>query len=289
MPPSADRGPAGPTGTATFGERVRAALRALGPLCVGIDPSPALLDVFGLLDDADGLLSFGEACVRELDGVVAAVKPQVAFFERHGARGISAFERIVAAARGAGMLVIADAKRGDIGTSNQGYAEAWLADDSPLAVDALTASPYLGVGALTPLVEQAARAGRGVFVLARTSNPEGDRLQGARMPPGGTVAEDVVSQARAWNRGSAAGAVGVVVGATVPDTVALADLGGAVLVPGVGAQGGTASDAHQVTASAASHSVVVSVSRALSDLGPDPRRLAAAAQRWRDDLARTLS
>ncbi len=273
----------------SFYERLRRSVVTSGPLVVGIDPSPAVARAWGVASDASGLRTIARTLLSACGPFAVAIKLQVAFFERLGARGYAALESVLEDARETELLVIADAKRGDIGTSNQGYAEAWLADDSPLAVDALTASPYLGVGALTPLVEQAARAGRGVFVLARTSNPEGDRLQGARMPPGGTVAEDVVSQVRACNRGSAAGAVGVVVGATVPDTVALADLGGAVLVPGVGAQGGTASDAHQVTASAASHSVVVSVSRALSDLGPDPRRLAAAAQRWRDDLARTLS
>ncbi|MGC8498963.1 MAG: orotidine-5'-phosphate decarboxylase [Acidimicrobiales bacterium] len=273
----------------SFYERLRRSVAASGPLVVGIDPSPAVARAWGVKSDAAGLRTIARTLLSACGPFAAAIKLQVAFFERLGARGYAALESVLEDARETELLVIADAKRGDIGTSNEGYAEAWLADDSPLVVDALTASPYLGVGALTPLVERAARGGRGVFVLARTSNPEGERLQGARVLEGATVAQDVVSQVRAWNAGPAAGAAGVVVGATVPDALALADLGGAVLVPGVGAQGGTVADAHRVTASAAPDSVVVSVSRALSDFGPDPRRLAAAAQQWRDHLARTLS
>ena len=273
----------------SFYERLRRSVAASGPLVVGIDPSPAVARAWGVASDAPGLGTIARTLLSACGPFAAAIKLQVAFFERLGARGYAALESVLEVARETELMVIADAKRGDIGTSNEGYAEAWLAGDSPLVVDAVTLSPYLGVGALTPLVERAARAGRGVFVLARTSNPEGERLQGARMPEGVTVGEDVVSQVRAWNGGPWAGAAGVVVGATVPDGVALADLGGAVLVPGVGAQGASAADARRVTASAASQAVVVSVSRALSDLGPEPRRLAAAAQHWRDELMRTLS
>ena len=273
----------------SFYERLRRRVATSGPLVVGIDPSPAVARAWGVASDAAGLRTIAQTLLSACGPFAAAIKLQVAFFERLGARGYAALESVLEDARETDLLVIADAKRGDIGTSNEGYAEAWLAGDSPLVVDAVTLSPYLGVGALTPLVERAAQAGRGVFVLARTSNPEGERLQGARMPEGVTVGEDVVSQVRAWNGGPWAGAAGVVVGATVPEGVALADLGGAVLVPGVGAQGASAADARRVTASAASHAVVVSVSRALSDLGPEPRRLAAGAQHWRDELMRTLA
>lgn len=272
-----------------FAERLRRAVAGAGPLVVGIDPSPAVARAWGVAGDAPGLRSIARTLLSACGPYAVAVKVQVAFFERLGARGYGALEAVLEEARETELLVIADAKRGDIGSSNEGYADAWLAPDSPLAVDAVTASPYLGVEALAPLVARAAPVGRGVFVLARTSNPEGERLQGARTAEGTAVGEDVVSQVRVWNAGAAAGALGVVVGATVAGEVDLGGLGGPVLVPGVGAQGGTAEDVRRVTASAAPHSVVVSVSRALSDLGPDPRRLAAAAQHWRDDLVRTLS
>ncbi len=275
--------------TESFSERLRRSVAASGPLVVGIDPSPAVARAWGVASDATGLRTISRALLGACAPFAAAIKIQVAFFERLGSRGYAALEEVLEDAREAGLLVIADVKRGDIGSSNEGYAEAWLDGDSPLAVDAVTASPYLGVGALTPLVERAVRGGRGVFVLARTSNPEGERLQGARTPEGATVAEDVVSQVRAWNAGPAAGAVGVVVGATSAGAGELADLGGAVLVPGVGAQSGTAADVRRVTASAAPNSVAVAVSRAITDLGPDPRRLAAAAQHWRNDLVRTLA
>ena len=159
------------------GRRLAAAMAAAGPLCLGIDPHPSLLQAWGLPDTAAGLESFGltalEAAAGDGAARVAAVKPQVALFERHGSAGLAVLERLLAEARDAGVLTIADAKRGDIGSTMDGYAAAWLDDASPLAADAVTLSPYLGYGTLTASIERAAAAGRGVFVLARTSNPEG--------------------------------------------------------------------------------------------------------------------
>ena len=117
-----------------------------GPLCAGIDPSADLLPTWGLPDSADGLRTFGLTCVEAFAGVVPVVKPQVAFFERLGSAGIAALEDVLAAARDAGLLVIADAKRGDIGSTMEAYASAWLDPASPLAADAMTAMPYLGLG-----------------------------------------------------------------------------------------------------------------------------------------------
>ncbi len=166
----------------------------------------------------------------------AVVKPQVAFFEAYGAAGYAVLERTIAALRGAGVLVLADAKRGDIGSTMAAYAAAWTGD-SPLASDAVTASPYLGFGSLQPLLDSAAEHGRGVFVLAATSNPEGASVQRA-VTGGRPVAQSIVDQAAAANRALGSGTVGVVVGATLTEVPDVSGLGGPVLVPGVGFQGG---------------------------------------------------
>src|ERR1700691_3616542 len=226
----------------TFGTRLRERIRALGPLCVGIDPSRELLESWDRSDSVEGLEFFARAVLEAVVGTVAAIKPQVAFFERFGADGYRVLERLIDDARDADVLVVADAKRGDFAVTNAGYAEAWLAERSPLRVDAVTASPYLGVDALAPLFSAAQESGRGVFVLVATSNPEGRVLQRARTAEGERV-EDVVlrSVAALNNRDDGLGSFGVVIGATrdAPE-FELAKLGGPILVPGVGAQGGSA-------------------------------------------------
>ena len=174
-----------------FLDRVTAAVAAHGPLCAGIDPSAALLADWGLSDDAEGLRTFCRVCVEAFAGAVAVVKPQVAFFERHGAAGLAELERLIADAQSAGLVVIADAKRGDIDSTAEAYAEAWLSESSPLAADAVTAHAYLGLGALAPLVRLAGETGRGVLVVARSSNPEGRSLQLATTAEGSAV-EDML-------------------------------------------------------------------------------------------------
>jgi orotidine-5'-phosphate decarboxylase len=221
-----------------FGVRLDEAKASRGPLCLGIDPHPELLRAWDLPATADGLAKFCDICVDAFSGF-AVVKPQVAFFEAYGAAGYAVLERTIAALRSVGVLVLADAKRGDIGTTMAAYAAAW-AGDSPLAADAVTASPYLGFGSLRPLLETAAAHDRGVFVLAATSNPEGGTVQRATFD-GRTVAQLVVDQAAVVNRSatpSGPGYVGVVLGATVFQAPDVSALGGPVLVPGVGAQGG---------------------------------------------------
>ncbi|HAY87743.1 MAG TPA: orotidine-5'-phosphate decarboxylase, partial [Micrococcus luteus] len=172
-------GGAGPR--APFGRRLAHAMETAGPLCLGVDPHPALLRQWGLSDTPAGLEAFSltalEAAVGPEGPRVAAIKPQVALYERHGSAGLAALERLLAAARDAGVLTIADAKRGDIGSTMDGYAAAWTSDASPLAADAVTLSPYLGFGTLVPTIRAAHEAGRGVFVLALTSNPEGREVQ----------------------------------------------------------------------------------------------------------------
>lgn len=270
---------------APFGVRLAAAVSARGPLCVGIDPHPELLAAWGLASNPDGLARFCEICVQAYGGF-AIVKPQVAFFEAYGAAGFAILERTIAALRADGVLVLADAKRGDIGSTMAAYAQAW-AGEGPLAADAVTASPYLGFGSLGPLLEVAGAHGRGVFVLAATSNPEGASVQRAIVEPevsARTVAQSIVDAAAAVNRIGAPkpGSIGVVVGATlgaaVPD---VSELGGPVLVPGVGAQGGRPEMLGGL-GGARLGQLLPAVSREVLRAGPDPGAVRRAAERIRD-------
>jgi orotidine-5'-phosphate decarboxylase len=272
----------------SFGDRVAAAVRASGPLCAGIDPTTTLLSAWGLSDDPAGLRAFGRTCVEAFAGTVAAIKPQVAFFERHGSRGMAELERLMAEATAAGLIVIADAKRGDIDSTAEAYAEAWLSDASPLAADAVTAHPYLGLGALAPLVRLAAGTGRGVLVVARSSNPEGRGLQQAVTADGTAVEDMVLAEVAALNGspGVPAGTVGAVVGATLePTTFALSQLGGVILAPGLGAQGAGPAEVARRFAGCRPGSVLPSSSRGLLGHGPDPNDLRRNAQFLARELA----
>jgi orotidine-5'-phosphate decarboxylase len=264
----------------SFGARLDAAVRARGPLCVGIDPHPQLLAAWGLPDDADGLERFAERCAEALAPRAAVVKPQSAFFEVFGARGIAVLERTITACRQAGALVVLDVKRGDIGSTMTAYARAYLDPASALAVDAITVSPYLGVGSLQPAFDAAERHQAGVFVLALTSNPEGAAVQHARSDRGRSVAQAVVDDLADRNAGRRPrGSFGVVVGATIGAVgVDLSRLNGPFLVPGIGAQGGTADDVRRIFAGA-TQAVLPSVSREVLRAGPEPAALAAAAER----------
>ncbi|MDP4962082.1 MAG: orotidine-5'-phosphate decarboxylase [Mycobacterium sp.] len=279
------------TGAQGFGARLSAAIASRGPLCVGIDPHPELMRDWGLPATADGLARFCDVCVQAYGGF-AVVKPQVAFFEMFGSAGFAVLERTIAALRSTGVLVLADAKRGDIGSTMAAYAQAW-AGAGPLAADAVTASPYLGFGSLAPLLEVAAEHGRGVFVLAATSNPEGAAIQGA-VANGRTVAQSVVDAAGRVNRATrrdvvdgdpaALGAVGVVIGATLATVPDVSALGGPVLVPGVGAQGGRP-DALAGLGGARPGQLLPAVSREILRAGPNPDAVRAAAERLRDAVA----
>jgi orotidine-5'-phosphate decarboxylase len=266
-----------------FGVRLTQAMSTRGPLCLGIDPHPELLTAWGLPTNADGLRAFCDVCVRAYAGF-AVVKPQVAFFETYGAAGYSVLEYVIAALREAGVLVLADAKRGDIGTTMAAYAAAWVGD-SPLASDAVTASPYLGFGSLQPLLDTAAQHGRGVFVLAATSNPEGASVQRA-VNDGRTVAQSVVDDVAAVNRAASPepGSIGVVVGATLAEVPDLSRLGGPVLLPGVGAQGGRLEELKGLGGARAG-SLLPAVSREVLRAGPDAGAVRSAAERMRDAVA----
>ncbi|GAB3442549.1 orotidine-5'-phosphate decarboxylase [Actinophytocola sediminis] len=270
---------------APFGARLTTAVSLRGPLCVGIDPHPSLLVDWGLPVSSAGLERFALTCVEALAGEVAVLKPQSAFFETFGSAGVAVLERVIAESRQAGALVLLDVKRGDIGSTMAAYATAYLADDSPLAADAVTVSPYLGFGSLEPALALAEQTGRGVFVLALTSNPEGASVQRA-VSGERTVAQSIVDEAAARNAGgSPLGPVGLVIGATVGDHgLDLSAHHGAFLAPGFGAQGGTVADLRTVFGQNLRH-VLPSTSRAVLQHGPEVASLRAAAHRVRDSLA----
>lgn len=284
------------SGREPFGARLAAARAARGPLCVGIDPHPALLDRWGLPDDVQGLERFALTVVDALAGRVAVLKPQVAFFERHGSRGIAVLERVLADAASAGCLTIADAKRGDIGSTMAAYADAFAGEGSPLAADAVTASPYLGFGSLDPLLDLAAATGRGVFVLALTSNPEGAQVQHAVGNDGRAVAQAVLDAVRSRNaasgqgpgQGTGRGSVGAVVGATIAAGRWDLRTGGPLLAPGIGAQGAGAGDLRRIFEGVLDQ-VLPSTSREVLGAGPRPSDLAAAADRALDAVRDVLS
>lgn len=274
--------------TAPFGQRLAAAVGDRGPLCVGIDPHAALLESWGLPDSIDGLSRFALTAAEALAPRVAAVKPQSAFFERFGSRGLAVLEEVVQVCREAGALVVLDVKRGDIGSTAQAYADAYLDPASALAVDAITASPYLGFGSLTPMLRTAARNGAGVFVLALTSNPEGRQVQHARTDAGPTVAGAMLAELAAVNAGAEPmGSFGAVVGATIGQTIEDLAINGPLLVPGIGAQGGTAADVRRIFDGVLGQ-VLPSSSREILSAGPDPAALADAAARTAGGLATLL-
>lgn len=280
-----------------FGDRLAKALTASAPLCVGIDPSAQLLDHYRLPDTADGLRSFGAAVLAAVDGLVAVVKPQSAFFERHGSAGVAVLEDLCRDAQSRGLLVLLDVKRGDVGSTTEAYAEAYLDAGSPFAVDAITASAYLGVGALAPLFDAALASDRGVFVVARSSNPEGEPIQTARVAGGGNdggggdtggggdvvghvLAELAAVNARATGgepvESGRLGSIGAVFGATCdPAGYDLARLGGPILAPGLGAQGATVADIAARFADCRDR-VLPSASRSILRAGPDVAAMRAA-------------
>ncbi|WP_082481958.1 orotidine-5'-phosphate decarboxylase [Aeromicrobium sp. Leaf245] len=261
----------------SFGSRARAAMDAYGPACIGIDPHGALLEAWGVGDTLEGLDRFAAACVEAFAGQVGFAKPQSAFFERFGARGVSILERTLQDLRHTGTLTILDVKRGDIGSTAEAYADAYLDEDSPFAADAVTVSPYLGFGSLRPFLDVAEKNDAGVFVLALTSNPEGPEVQHAASASGRTVAGDVLAALRAANEGaSPMGSYGAVVGATIGETDEDLDVNGPLLAPGFGSQGGTVDDLRRIFGDVA-HLVLPSTSRQVLSAGPDVDALRAAA------------
>ncbi|MBV7432151.1 orotidine-5'-phosphate decarboxylase [Dermabacteraceae bacterium TAE3-ERU5] len=288
-----------------FGERLQAAVAENGPLCVGIDPHPGLLADWGLPDSASSLREFALRVVEASQGLAAAVKPQSAFFERHGSAGVAVLEETLAALRASGTLSILDVKRGDIGSTMSAYADATLRPGAPLEADAITVSPFLGYASLRPALDLVAEYGKGIYVLALTSNPSGPQVQHARpteseianLLPGNAepsvaaliAAEVARSNAEeVTNHGITGwGSAGLVIGATVGDAVRRLDLdlgasAGAttVLAPGFGAQGAGPQEREKVFAEAAPRALV-SVSRGVLSAGPNIADLRNSCEEWR--------
>jgi orotidine-5'-phosphate decarboxylase len=281
---------------AVFGVRLADAMSEHGPLCAGIDPHRALVESWDLTYDLAGVERFALTCVEAFAGTVAAVKPQSAFFEVFGSRGVALLERVLDELRAAGTLTILDAKRGDIGTTMDAYADAFLGKDAPSPADALTVSPFLGYGSLRPAIDLALQTGRGVFVLALTSNPEGPSVQHAvrdgRSVAGGIVDGVSADNAAARERGEL-GSVGLVVGATVGSAVQDLDLdlrrsAAPLLAPGLGAQGATATDVARVFGGAMAQ-VLPTSSRGILAAGPDVGALRRTVRREAADLHALLT
>jgi orotidine-5'-phosphate decarboxylase len=258
-----------------------------------VDPHPSLLTSWGLSSDVQGLERCARGMIEALGAIVPVFKPQSAFFEAYGAAGIAVLERTLADIKAAGAMSLLDVKRGDIGSTMDAYAAAYLSDGAPLASDAITLSPYLGFGTLDGAIELADRNGRGVYVLALTSNPEGGQIQHARAVDDRTVGQLIVDDAASRNLvrrkpGTSLGPVGIVVGATIGQTgTDFAELNGSILCPGIGAQGGTAADVAAVFAEATGF-VLPSSSRGVMSAGPEPAALQSAATRTLGEMKAAL-
>ncbi len=232
---------------ATFTARLLRKIKEHSPLCVGIDPSASLLKSCGLPDSAEGALEFGKRVLRAAQYQVSIIKPQSAFFERFGSAGFKAMEELTGIARANDVLVLLDGKRGDIDTTGAAYAEGYFSSQAQLQVDAVTTHAYLGLHALAPFFAIANQAKAGVFVVVRSSNPEGRELQTARLANGETVALSMARQITELNQvysAEAIGPIGAVVGATCDDAQITAEAlpRSFILAPGVGAQGATLAD-----------------------------------------------
>ncbi|WP_122820527.1 orotidine-5'-phosphate decarboxylase [Varibaculum vaginae] len=276
-----------------YGLRLAQAMNQLGNVCVGIDPHSSQLDAWGLSDNVQGLRTFALTLVEAMAGQVPVVKPQSAFFERFGSSGIKVLEEVLTACRQAGLLTILDVKRGDIGSTMAGYAQAYLASDSPLSADAITVSPYLGFGSLEPALELAKVNGKGVYVLALTSNPQGYEVQHAKGRDGKSVAASIISQAEQANNSNGdeghISDIGLVVGATTGNAarelgIDFSTFSGSVLSPGIGAQGARPADIQHIFGESACR-VLASTSRGISSAGPELPSLQAAARQITEQMS----
>ena len=272
----------------SFAERFAVVRDAWGPLVLGADPQGELLGRWGLSDDADGLERFTDIVLAAATGSVGLIKPQSAFYERHGWRGVRALTRLTEAARAQGLLVILDVKRGDVGSTNDAYAAAYLGEGAPVQADAITVHPYLGLAAMGEFVDRAITSGGCLLVVVRSSNPEGRAVQSATVLSshslGGamTVDQRLLTDIGALNARLAPGGigpVGAVVGPVAVDPpLDLAAANGLLLAPGVGAQGAAPADV-AATFAACPARVMPSASRSLLAAGPGVATLRDAAAR----------
>ncbi len=265
----------------TYAARLAERVGRLGALCAGIDPSRDVIERWGLPYDCHGLETVARTMVDALADVVAVFKPQSAFFEAHGSAGVRVLEQTMAAARAAGALVLLDVKRGDIGSTMAAYAAAYLGE-GPLAADAVTVSPYLGLMSLAPAFDAAHATGRGVYVLARTSNPEGSQVQLSVGLDGRPVVQTIVDDVAAINDATGQFGIGLVVGATHSDLGCdLSDFNASILAPGIGAQGGSMDAIAEIFGTAAGH-VLPSASREILQAGPTADGLRASVAKLLD-------
>jgi orotidine-5'-phosphate decarboxylase len=283
--------------TDSFASRFAVARARFGPLTWGLDPSGELLDRWGLGDTPDGLDRFADLMLAAVPGVVGLVKPQSAFYERHGWRGIKTLTRLISELRAAGLLVVLDAKRGDVGTTNAAYAQAYLGPGAPLEADALTVHPYLGLRAMDALVSRAHESGSCLLVVTRSTNTGGRAIQAAATEPDLdrqgrlSVEQSLLRDIGRLNAQLAPGEIGPIGAVIAPGHLAPdLDLAGAnalFLAPGVGAQGATWADVAR-TFAACPDRVMPSASRSLLAAGPDPAALRAAAEAKVAELAAVL-
>ncbi|WP_210481371.1 orotidine-5'-phosphate decarboxylase [Naasia sp. SYSU D00948] len=268
---------------APFGDRLAAAFGTYGHLCIGIDPHEYLLKEWGLPLSAVGAHEFGLRVIEACAGRVGIVKPQVAFYERFGSIGYRVLEEVLVEARAAGLVVIADVKRGDLGSTLEAYAEAWLSPGSPLEADAMTISAYQGFGALEAPLRFAETSGKGLMVLSATSNPEATAVQTSiiqrESQAGKTVAGGIASRVADWNAahhdGQQLGSIGVVMGATIDFEDVGIDLdelargpAAPILAPGFGYQGADFSQVRSIFGVTAGQ-VIVTASRSILSAGSE--------------------
>jgi orotidine-5'-phosphate decarboxylase len=274
----------------SFASRFEAVRRKCGPLVWGLDPSGDLLDRWGLGDTPDGLDRFVDVVVEAAVGAVGLVKPQAAFYERHGWRGVRALARLIEEVRAHGLLAVLDAKRGDVGSTNTAYAEAYLGPDAPIEVDALTVHPYLGLGAMHALVTRAADSGSCLLVVTRSSNPEGRGVQAA-VDGSASVEQrllDEIGRLNASLSPGTIGPIGAVIGPThVEPALDLLAPDALFLAPGVGFQGASVEDVASVFA-ACPDRVMPSASRSLLEHGPSIDALRDDARRLADEFRDAL-
>lgn len=229
-----------------FADTLTARIRQTSPVCVGIDPAIGKLPEH-IGKDAAGVLQFSTALTQAVSGIASAVKLQMAYFEVLGWEGMKVFWEVCETAKKEGLMVIADGKRNDIGSTCEAYADAYLFEGSP--IDALTVSPYLGSDGINPFVERAVKHDKGIYVLVKTSNPSSGELQD--LPSGDEVVHEHLAQlVESWGAQQIGpetnlSLIGAVVGATYPEeSKYLRTIMPHIpfLIPGYGAQGGTADD-----------------------------------------------
>jgi orotidine-5'-phosphate decarboxylase len=279
---------------APFADRLIEKVRDKGPLCVGIDPHSSIIpELFGR-PGPEAAAAWGKVIVSLAADRAAAVKPQAGLFERWGSKGLAALERVCASATKAGLVVILDAKRGDIGTTAEGYAQGYLGAEAACACDAITVNPYMGVETIEPFVAAAEKTGRGVVVLARTSNPGSKDFQAQQID--GEPLYIRVAKAFAPMIGRLKGHSGwsglmLVAGATGPDDAACiraAAPDALFLVPGYGAQGAGPREAIAsfVKGPSGLEGGVINASRSIT--APGGAREASSAKDWERLIARAI-